>query len=364
MRRTVIRYRGAHLIRAGFIGVVLIVLVIAVGLQPQSLWSWATAIRYRAVFSDASGLATGNPVTVSGMKGGSVSDVSLNHGHAMVTFTLGARIRLGSQTTAHIATGTLLGERELTLDSTGSGTMHPNETIPLDRTTSPYTLTDAVSELTTNTAGTDTASLNQSLDALSSTLDQIAPQLGPTFDGLARISMALNERDDALRELLKQSADVTGILAQRSQQVNALIFNANDLVGVLSARRQAIVRLLANTSALAVQLSGLVHDNENKLAPTLQRLNSVIAVLEKNRDNIAKALPGLAKYESTNAEIVASGPFYTAFIPNINLPQAMQPFLDYYFGFRRGANASQPPANAGPRAEFPFPFNAIPQGPH
>ncbi len=62
--------------------------------------------------------------------------------------------------------------------------MTPQTVIPITRTSSPYSLTDAVSDLTTNTAGTDTASLNQSLDTLSETLDQIAPQLGPTFDGV------------------------------------------------------------------------------------------------------------------------------------------------------------------------------------
>src|SRR3984957_18836551 len=97
--------------------------------------------------------------------------------------------------------------------------MHPNDIIPLSRTTSPYMLTDAVSDLTTDAAGTDTASLNQSLDTLSSTLDRIAPQLGPTFDGLTRVSRALNERDGTLRELLKDSGAVTDILAKRSQQV-------------------------------------------------------------------------------------------------------------------------------------------------
>lgn len=356
-----LKYRGPQLVRAGFIGAVLMVLVIAVGLQPKTLWSLATAVRYRAVFTDASGLASGNPVTVSGMKVGTVSDVSLNHGTAMVTFTLDGRIILGSQTTAQITTATLLGQRALTLESAGSAMMHPNATIPLNRTTSPYMLTDAVSDLTTDAAGTDTGSLNQSLNTLSSTLDRIAPQLGPTFDGLTRVSKALNERDGTLRELLKDSSQVTDILAKRSGQVNTLILNANDLLQVLAQRRRAIVGLLANTSALAVQLSGLVHDNEHQLAPTLARLNSVIAVLEKNRDNIAKALPGLAKYESTLAETVASGPYYTAYIPNITLPQILQPFMDYLWGFRRGSNAGQPPDNAGPRAEIPLPYNGIPQ---
>ena len=145
--------------------------------------------------------------------------------------------------------------------------------IPTTRTSSPYSLTDAVSELTANTAGTDTDSLNQSLDTLAHTLDQIAPQLGPTFDGLSRLSQSLNNRNESLAELLKTAGDVTGILSERSQQVNTLILNANDLLAVLNDRRHAIVSLLANTSAVSRQLTGLVADNEKELAPTLERLN-------------------------------------------------------------------------------------------
>ena len=117
---------------------------------------------------------------------------------------LDGTVSLGSDTTAHVRTGTLLGERVLTLESKGDGTMRPMDVIPVSRTASPYSLTEAVSELTTNTAGTDTASLNQSLDTLSATLDQIAPQLGPTFDGLTRLSQAINDRDDTFGELLKR----------------------------------------------------------------------------------------------------------------------------------------------------------------
>ena len=80
--------------------------------------------------------------------------------------------------------------------------------------------------------------------------------------------------------------------------MNTLILNANDLVAVLSERRRVIVELLVHTSALSKQLSGVIHDNEQRLAPTLDKLNAVTAILEKNRDNIAKALPGLAKFQT------------------------------------------------------------------
>ena len=77
--------------------------------------------------------------------------------------------------------------------------MHPRDVIPVSRTSSPYSLTEAVSDLTTNTAGTDTEGINQALDTLSATIDQIAPQLGPTFDGVTRLSRSLNSRNDTLR---------------------------------------------------------------------------------------------------------------------------------------------------------------------
>jgi phospholipid/cholesterol/gamma-HCH transport system substrate-binding protein len=353
------KYRGSKLIRAGFIGVVLVILVIAVGLAPDRLVSWATAVRYRALFSEAGGLAVGNDVTVSGIKVGAVSGLSLHDGDALVTFTVKANVPLGSETTAHIRTGTLLGERVLTLESAGGETMHPMAVIPVTRTSSPYLLTDAVSDFTTNTAETNTEMVNRSLDTLSETIDRIAPQLGPTFDGLTRLSQTINGRNQNLRDLLGSAVDVTGILSERSQRLNTLILNANDLVAVLAQRRQAIVDLLANTSVVAKQLTGVVHDNEAKLAPTLDKLNSVTAMLEKNRDNLSTALNRFPRYMRTLGEVVATGNFYMAFVPNVPPMQLLQPFLDYLWGYRtidtapgRGPGVPSPM----PRAYFPFPL--------
>jgi phospholipid/cholesterol/gamma-HCH transport system substrate-binding protein len=356
-----LKYRGSILARAGFMGAVLIMLVIAVGLQPERLLQWATSLRYHAVFAEAGGIALGNDVTVSGIKVGTVSSIGLDNGDALIGFTIDTKYPLGSDTSAHIRTGTLLGERVLVLDSAGDGSLAPNSTIPISRTSSPYSLSDAVGQLAENTAGTDTGQLNQSLDTLSETLDQVAPQLGPTFDGLARVSRSINSRNQSLAELLKTAGDVTAIFSERSEQVNSLILNANDLVAVLNERRNAIASLLAYTSAVSKELTGIVADNEAKLAPALKLLNAATAVLEKNRENLAKLLPGAAKYYVTQSEIVANGAYYNAFIPNISPAQILQPFLDYAFGFRRGINAGQPPDTAGPRAEIPFPVNGIPQ---
>src|ERR1700759_2668666 len=274
-----LKFSGSGLFKAGFIGTVLIVLLILVGLSPDRIVSLATAVRYQALFSEAGGLAPGNAVTVSGIKVGTVSDVSLRNGDALVTFTMKGSVPLGTDTSAHIRTGTLLGERVLTLESAGTGTMHPLDVIPISRTSSPYSLTEAVSDFTAYADKTNTATLNQSLETLTTTLNQIAPQLGPTFDAVTRLTQSLNARNTSLADLFKSASAVTGILSERSQQVNKLILNSDDLLQVLAGRRNEIVQLLAATSMVSKQLSGLVHDNESKLAPALQKPNSVTSGL-------------------------------------------------------------------------------------
>jgi phospholipid/cholesterol/gamma-HCH transport system substrate-binding protein len=350
-----LKYRNAALGRAGFIGVILALLITAVGLQPDRISNWASALRYRAEFSEAGGLSKGNEVKVSGVKVGSVTDVQLGDHGAVVIFVVDGKVALGTQTTAHIRTGSLLGARILTLEPAGRDAMRVGEVIPLSRTGSPYSLNEAVNDMTTNVAATDTESLNHALDTLSATLDQVSPQLGPALDGLSRLSRSLNSRSETLGDLLKHAATVTQVLAERGQQVNTLILNANDLFAVLVERRQVISMLLANTAAVAENLTGLVKDNEAELAPTLDRLNAVTAMLEKNRDNLTKVLPGLKKFEVTTSESVASGGYYSAYVPNLAVPELLQPFLDYAFNFHAGDPNM-------PRALFPWPHNGIPGG--
>lgn len=348
-----LHYRGSHLIRHGLVGLVLLTCTILIGLQSQVFITWATTTRYQAVFAEAGGLEAGDDVVLSGMKVGTVSGVALENGDAHVVFAIDEKIRLGSATTAQIKTASLLGKRMLTVVSEGGGTLKPLDIIPASRTSSPYSLTDAVGDLTTNVTDMDTRALDESLNLLSLTLDRIAPQVGPTFRGVADLSRSVHARDESLRSLLTATSDVSGILADRSEQVDSLILQSNTLLEVLTARRHDIVTLLGNTSRVADELSNLVDDNEAELGPTLARLNSVLAMLEKNRDNIAEALPGLAKVSLTQGEAVSNGPYYNAFVANLIDGHMIQPFIDQAFGVQPPAvfpiPRPQQPAPEGPR---------------
>ena len=61
-----LKYRDSKLIKAGFIGTVLIMLVIAVGLQPERLTQWASSVRHQALFTEADHLPQESAIKVRG----------------------------------------------------------------------------------------------------------------------------------------------------------------------------------------------------------------------------------------------------------------------------------------------------------
>ncbi|WP_062988482.1 MCE family protein [Nocardia anaemiae] len=300
----------------GIIGIVVATTVSLSALQVDRLPFIRSGATYTAYFADAGGLVPGDNVQVAGVKSGRVEQVKLDGAKVYVRFTLDEGIVLGDKTSAAIKTNTVLGRKSLEVTPSGSGSTRTNDTIPLDRTTSPYSLTDALGDLTNTVKGLDMDRVNQTLDALSTTFADTPAPLRSALDGVTQLSRSLNARDQALTELLSRAQNVTKVLADRSNQINALLVDGNELLGELDRRRSALSQLIVYINGLAQQLTGLVNDNEAQLKPTLDRLNSVLALLQSNKDNLSKALDGLGPFSAALGEQVGSGPYFQAYVSN------------------------------------------------
>ncbi|MCX4093426.1 MCE family protein [Nocardia sp. alder85J] len=306
----------APLTTIGIIGVVVAATVSLSALQFDRLPFIRSGAEHSAYFADAGGLMPGDPVQVAGVRSGRVDTVRLDGAKVLVTFSLDESIELGAQTTAAIKTNTVLGRKSLEVVPTGPGRIRGDDPIPLARTTSPYSLNDALSDLAGTVKGLDTDRVNQTLDALSGAFADTPAPLRGALDGITALSRSLNARDQALTELLSHAQDVTKVLASRADQINALLLDGNDLLGELNARRTALSQLIVNVNGLAQQLSGFVADNEAQLKPTLDKLNSVLALLQRNKDNLGKALDALGPFAAALGEQVGSGPYFQAYVSN------------------------------------------------
>src|SRR5699024_5130013 len=96
--------------------------------------------------ADAAGLNTGDQVQVAGMQVGTVRKIELDGDQVRVRFDIDTDVELGADTSAQIKTDSILGRRALGVFSDGRGEL-ADRTIPIDRTSVPYSLTSALGDL-------------------------------------------------------------------------------------------------------------------------------------------------------------------------------------------------------------------------
>lgn len=308
-------FRERNPVPLGLAAVITVVLVIGLVLNINTVIG-LFGRHYSAELSEAAGLKQGDPVEVSGLKVGRISSVSLGGQGVIVDFTVtNDAIHLGSRTTAGVQVATVLGDKALVLTSAGGGSLAGR--IPLSRTTSPYDVTQALSTLTTETGAIDIKQVSTALNTVSATLNGATPDLRSAIDGIGRLAQTIGSRDATLRALLAHADQFSAILADRSKDMTVLVHDGNLLFAELLKRRQDIDTLLANVSSMAAQLTSLVDQNAQVVGPALRQLDGVIAILRKNRANLSTSLRGLSVYATGLGEVVASGPFFTAYLQNI-----------------------------------------------
>ena len=313
----------------GLVGAGAVSAVVVGALQFKSLPFISQGKTYSAYFADAGGLKTGAAVQVAGFQVGEVQSITLQDSHALVTFDVSDDIRVGDRSEAAIKTKALLGSKTLEITPRGEG--QQRDIIPLERTTSPYQLPDALGDLSATISGLNTDQLSNSLSVLAETFADTPPQLQAAVQGVARFSQTLAERDAELRSLLSNANKATGILAQRSNDIVGLVHNTNALLAELESQSSALDQLSNNFAAMAQQLKGLIADNRATLKPALDRLNGVLTIIDNRKGRIQEALKGLRDYATSLGESVGSGPFFKAYVANLLPGQFVQPFIDAAF---------------------------------
>ncbi|WP_268952000.1 MCE family protein [Mycolicibacterium fluoranthenivorans] len=322
------RTTGRDPLRIGVFTIIVTVCLMLVAIGYPQLPFWPRGKTYDAYFINAAGITTGSDVQVYGYSIGKVSAVDLVNRSAKVTFTADRSVRLGDQTLVAIATDTVLGQRALVLTPRGSGSI---SSIPLGRSTTPYTLSDALQNLGRNVGDLDKDAFVQALQTLTDAMHDAAPQLRGALDGITALSRSVNARDEQVHQLLTHAQSVTAVLAERSDKINTLITDGNTLFAELDARRQAINVLISGITDVARQISGFVADNRREFAPALLKLNLVLDNLNNHREHLSQALHRLPSYATTLSESVGSAPGFQANISGAPAPSLAATLLDSYF---------------------------------
>ena len=150
-------FRERNPVIIGFIGFAVIAMLLVAAFRADRLPIIGAGDTYHAEFSEIGGLKSGNEVRVAGVPVGKVRDIELDGNKVKVTFKVDKGTRLGRETAAEIRIRTLLGAQFLALQPSGSGRLEKGGTIPESRTTPPYDVVQAFSDLSTTTEALDVA---------------------------------------------------------------------------------------------------------------------------------------------------------------------------------------------------------------
>jgi phospholipid/cholesterol/gamma-HCH transport system substrate-binding protein len=272
---------------------------------------------YYAAFAESGGLKANDEVRIAGVRVGKVETVALDGNHVKVTFRVNADSGFGKETNAAIKVKTLLGAMYLSLEPAGPGQLAEGAEIPVERTSSPYDVVDAFSGLAETSERIDTNQLAKSLGTLADLTRNTPEEFRDALDGVSRLSANIAARDGQINTLLENLDRVSTVLDDRDEDIVGLMKDSDVLFRALVARREAVHNLLVSTSGLSKELTTLIRQSRADLKPALEHLENVVAVLNKNEDNLDNSLRLMAPFYRVFASTLGNGPWFDTYIQNM-----------------------------------------------
>jgi len=310
-------FRERDPFRIGVVTVVVTAILLALALNANAIVTALGTREYGAVFTEAGGLAPGDEVRIAGHGVGTVASVGLQGASVLVRFRVDSGVRLGGETRADIKTATVLGRKYLALTPRGGSRLDGDVPIPMERTSSPYDVTQTLADLTRTAQQTNTEDAAKALDTIATTFAKTPQDFARTLDGVTRLSRTISTRDEQLRVLFQRAAELSGVLADRRDELSKLLVDGNVLFRALLQQKAQLDQLFDNTSRLCDQLSALVKDGNTTLRPALEQLRQILTLLNKRNKEVDTLLKQAGPYIRSLGEAVGSGPFFQAYIADI-----------------------------------------------
>lgn len=238
------------------------------------------------VFTGTGLLKAGDDVQVAGVRVGTVQSVSpdFQHGDVVVTWRVDSGIDLGPQTHADIQAANLLGGQYVALSGPVvrpylSSLPRSHRTIPLSRTSVPYTLNQSINAATNLADRFDTAAVNKILTAAAGINPPTSAQLATMLSDLQKLTSTLNQRAPEVEAIIANSKNLTATLAAKDTELDQLLVYGQSLLDTLKQSRADLRGVLGDGSQTVTTLNEVISRHQRDLDSILNNLHQVSGLL-------------------------------------------------------------------------------------
>jgi phospholipid/cholesterol/gamma-HCH transport system substrate-binding protein len=251
---------------------------------------------YSAIFSNVSGLRSGQFVRASGVEVGKVSSVQILDGgaQAKVDFSVDRSLPLFEGTTASVRYLNLIGDRYLELKRGDSDKRLPSGgTIPIERTEPALDLDALIGGFRPVFRALDPDKVNTIAQSIITIFQGQGGTINDILDQTASLTSALADRDQAIGEVIRNLNTVLDTTVKHQQQFDQTVQDFEKLITGLNNRADPIATSVAGISDAAGTIGDLLADNRPLLQSTVGYLEGVQQPLVDQKDKLNDILTRL-----------------------------------------------------------------------
>ncbi|MGX1804411.1 MlaD family protein [Nocardia sp. NPDC055321] len=187
---------------------------------------------YVADFAVSGGARAGDEVRVAGINVGKIREVELAGDHVEISFTVKSDVRVGHESTAEVKMLTPIGGHYLAIGLAGDRDLGDGH-IPRERTATPFELSDILDKGTPLFSKVDTATTRGTVEEL---------------------NRALNDQPDALRGVITNANELTGLLAERTGQLDTALRVSDEYVAAIADDKAILADFVRQLGTVADRL--------------------------------------------------------------------------------------------------------------
>lgn len=279
---------------------------------------------YKAMFTNVSGLVTGDDVRAAGVDVGRVQGVAIQPGtgnQVLVTFTVSDAVSLTRDTTLTVRYADVIGNRYLEVGRpvASSPPLPADAVIPASQTQPALSLDALFNGFQPLFQGLQPAQVNE----LSAELISVLQGEGGTIDGLltsiGSVTSTLADRDRLIGQVIGNLNAVLGTVSSRDTQLSAFVVRLQQLVSGLAADRGTIGNSIGDIAGVTGNLAGLLQGARPGIAGTVTQVSRLSTVLNSQSAQINSELHAIPQAYSNLDREGLYGSFFNFYLCGVSL---------------------------------------------
>lgn len=304
----------------GSVGIIVMIVGLAAALGVPRLWYAARTTPFTAELANASGLTDTDPVYVAGVPAGRVGAIDLAGDHVLVHFRLDKNQPLGNLSTATVRLETVLGKRYLDVVPSGTVGGSDGNTIPLARTTVPYSLDEIGASATDAADHIDLHGLETMMNTLSQVIPADSDQVGRALAGISGASAAIANNGEQVDHILAISRELSDTAVQQTDSIVNTAASAQTIIRTLAVRKETLTGLVDNLTIILSKLSTMFSERQDEFATMTDNLVRVTGTLKSQAEQIDAILTRLPPALRTVTDATGSGAWTDVTAPSAVIP--------------------------------------------